>query len=78
MISKRLQPAVVGVNERLHLEIDVTGTPSPEISWTKNGQPVSASDHITLKSEGTRHILIIQQGMFFFDFMFVLFIGRKT
>ncbi|KAK8746901.1 hypothetical protein OTU49_016887 [Cherax quadricarinatus] len=60
VISKRLQPAVVGVNERLHLEIDVTGTPSPDVSWTKDGQPIRASDHIALKSEGTRHLLVIQ------------------
>ncbi|XP_042205940.1 titin-like isoform X2 [Homarus americanus] len=61
VISKRLQPAVVGVNERLHLEIDVTGTPLPQVTWSKDGQPLSANDHITLRSEGTRHLLIIQQ-----------------
>ncbi|KAK4306760.1 hypothetical protein Pmani_021420 [Petrolisthes manimaculis] len=61
VISKRLQPAIVGVNERLHLEIDVTGTPTPTVKWTKDGQPLTASDHITLKSEGTRQILVISQ-----------------
>lgn len=64
MISKRLQPAVVGVNERLHMEIDVTGTPTPSVQWTKNGHPLMADDHITLKSEGTRQILVISQGIF--------------
>lgn len=61
VISKRLQPRVLGVNERLHLEIDVTGTPSPTITWSKDGQPLTPSDRVALKSEGTRHILIIQQ-----------------
>ncbi|XP_063883939.1 titin-like isoform X4 [Scylla paramamosain] len=61
VISKRLQPRVLGVNERLHLEIDVTGTPSPTITWSKDGQPLTPSDRVALKSEGTRHILVIQQ-----------------
>lgn len=63
MISKRLQPVVVGVNERLHMEIDVTGTPLPEVSWTKDGQALTASDRLTQRSEGTRHLLIIQEGI---------------
>ncbi|MPC14700.1 Myopalladin [Portunus trituberculatus] len=61
VISKRLQPRVIGINERLHLEIDVTGTPSPTITWSKDGQPLTSDDHVALKSEGTRHILVIQQ-----------------
>ncbi|XP_042876868.1 titin-like isoform X4 [Penaeus japonicus] len=61
VISKRLQPVVVGVNERLHMEIDVTGTPLPEVSWTKDGQPLTPGDHLTQRSEGTRHLLIIQE-----------------
>ncbi|XP_069984239.1 titin isoform X5 [Penaeus vannamei] len=61
VISKRLQPVVVGVNERLHMEIDVTGTPLPEVSWTKDGQALTASDRLTQRSEGTRHLLIIQE-----------------
>ncbi|XP_037781353.1 LOW QUALITY PROTEIN: titin-like [Penaeus monodon] len=61
VISKRLQPVVVGVNERLHMEIDVTGTPLPEVSWMKDGQPLTPSDHLTQRSEGTRHLLIIQE-----------------
>ena len=63
VISKRLQPRVLGVNERLHLEIDVTGTPSPTITWSKDGHILKPSDHVALKSEGTRHLLIIQQGL---------------
>ncbi|XP_066957162.1 uncharacterized protein [Macrobrachium rosenbergii] len=61
VISKRLQPAVVSVGERLHLEIDVTGTPSPDVAWTRDGMPISPSEHFAIRSEGTRHILVIQQ-----------------
>ncbi|KAG0730308.1 Titin [Chionoecetes opilio] len=61
VISRRLQPKVLGVNERLHLEIDVTGLPSPTITWSKDGQTLKPSDHVALRSEGTRHLLVIQQ-----------------
>ncbi|KAK7027933.1 hypothetical protein SK128_020283 [Halocaridina rubra] len=61
VISKRLHPAVVSVGERLHMEIDVTGTPPPEVLWMKDGIPLSPSEHINMRSEGTRHLLVIQQ-----------------
>ncbi|XP_068215232.1 uncharacterized protein [Palaemon carinicauda] len=63
VISKRLQPAVVSVGERLHLEIDVTGTPSPNVTWTRDGMPITPSEHFAIRSEGTRHILVIQQAV---------------
>ena len=66
MISKRLQPAVVSVGDRLFLEIDVTGTPAPEVTWTKDGGLISPSEHFNIRVEGTRHILVIPQGNFCF------------
>ena len=63
VFSKRLQPSVLGVGERLHLEIDISGTPVPEISWTKNSQPLTNSDNVVIKEEGTRHWLVISEGM---------------
>ncbi|KAF2360882.1 Immunoglobulin I-set [Trinorchestia longiramus] len=62
VFCKRLQPAVLGVGERLALEVDVTGTPEPEVSWSRNGEALQPSDHVTIRQEGTRHSLIIQKG----------------
>merc|ERR1712106_100017 len=60
VIGKRLQPLTAGVGERLHLEVDVTGTPPPTLTWTKDGQPIIPDDRVQVKHEGTRHYLVIQ------------------
>lgn len=62
VFGKRLQPMVLGVGERLHLEVDVTGTPPPDICWTKDGAELISSDTVNVNTEGTRQWLVIQQG----------------
>jgi len=62
VFGKRLQPLVLGLGERLHLEVDVTGTPVPEITWTKDGAPLHNTDRISVNDEGTRKWLTISQG----------------
>ncbi|CAL4122342.1 unnamed protein product [Meganyctiphanes norvegica] len=60
VIGKRLQPLAVGVGERIHLEVDVTGTPTPSVEWRKDGMHIRPDDRVQIKHEGSRHYLVIQ------------------
>ena len=54
---------VVGESERLHLEIDVTGTPHPDITWAKDNQEILPREGVEINDDGTRHFLIIHRGI---------------
>lgn len=50
--------------DKVNLEVEVTGTPEPTVSWYKDGIPVSESlkEHYKIKSMGPSHSLIIDKG----------------
>lgn len=45
------------------MEVEVTGTPSPEVSWCRDDRPLCPSsgddNRISIKAEGTRHSVVI-------------------
>ncbi|KAL2089466.1 hypothetical protein ACEWY4_014154 [Coilia grayii] len=47
----------VAINNLLELECDVTGTPTPVITWLKDGQPVRQGDRVRVSSGGRRLII---------------------
>ena len=55
---------VVGEGERLHLEVDVTGTPHPEVTWTRDNTHILPQEGVEINEDGTRHYLVIHRGMF--------------
>ncbi|XP_063057327.1 hemicentin-1 isoform X2 [Engraulis encrasicolus] len=47
----------VAINNLLELECDVSGTPTPVITWLKDGQPVRQGDRVRISSGGRRLII---------------------
>lgn len=62
-----MQAGTAVLGERVSMEIEVTGTPSPSISWKKDEQPVTdSSTDFRLISQGNCHKLVIDRGVYFF------------
>lgn len=43
------------------MEVEVTGTPAPEVSWIRDDRPLSCSQdkRLSVKADGTRHSIVI-------------------
>jgi len=64
VIARRLQAQVLKVGERARLEVEVAGTPSPTVTWHKDGAQIESDSlpGVTLKQVGDFHYLIIEPG----------------
>lgn len=66
MFGRRLQAQVIKKNERIIMEVEVTGTPEPTITWLKDGVPVKdALPGVKVTTMGHSHTLIIDKGTLF-------------
>lgn len=65
VFGRRLQAQVVRIGERARLEVEVAGTPEPDIKWHKDGMPISDSPGVRVVAQGCCHTLIIEKGMSF-------------
>ncbi|KAK9500897.1 hypothetical protein O3M35_002066 [Rhynocoris fuscipes] len=62
VMGRRLQARTAIVGERVALEIEVTGIPTPTITWYKDGQQIKHSTvSYRLESQGNCHSLIIDK-----------------
>ncbi|XP_046998678.1 muscle M-line assembly protein unc-89 isoform X3 [Schistocerca americana] len=61
VFGRRLQAQVVKVGDRVVMEVEVTGTPEPVITWMKDGEIIKSGDQYRLKSQGNCHSLIIEK-----------------
>lgn len=59
---KPLQAQVVKVGSCVEMEIKVTGNPTPEISWFKNGQPIKRISGYQIVKDNDISTLTIPQG----------------
>lgn len=61
VFGRRLQAQTVRAGSRVTMEVEVTGTPVPEVSWLRDDRPLVCADdnRLSLKVEGTRHCIVI-------------------
>jgi titin len=64
VFGRRLQAQVVKNGDRVVMEVEVTGTPDPVVTWYKDGVPISEAlgDKARIKSMGNCYTVIIEKG----------------
>lgn len=64
VFGRRLQAQVIKKGDRVCMEVEVTGTPEPAITWFKDGAPVEETlkGNYKVKSMGQCHTLVIEKG----------------
>lgn len=65
VFGRRLQAQVVKKGDRVIMEVEVSGTPEPTVTWHKDGKPIqeAMASPFRLKTQGLCHQLIIDKGM---------------
>lgn len=66
MFGHRLQAKVAKSGERVVMDIEVSGTPSPVVTWFKDDKPLTDANVSTHKvtSSDNSHTLTIEKGKF--------------
>jgi len=60
ILTKKLTDQEVMINNEIRFVVDITGSPAPKISWTKDDNPIQPdTDHI-IESDNTTYTLIIK------------------
>jgi hypothetical protein len=60
IITKKLTDQEVMINNEIRFVVDVTGSPTPNISWTKDDAPIKPDTNHIIESDNTTHTLIIK------------------
>lgn len=66
VFGHRLQAKVAKIGERIWMDIEVSGTPKPVVTFYKDDMPIdeaNISKHI-ITSNGNSYTLIIEKGLF--------------
>lgn len=61
VLGKRLQSQTLPKGERARMEVEVTGTPDPTVTWYKDDEPIKSCDLFRIITQGNSHILIIER-----------------
>ncbi|XP_075678853.1 obscurin isoform X3 [Dermatophagoides pteronyssinus] len=59
-ISKPIKDSAIVIDDNVRFETVISGTPKPEIIWTKDSVALKPSDRILIKSDGDTHTLIMK------------------
>lgn len=63
VFGRRLQAQVIKKGDRVNMEVEVTGTPEPTVTWYKNNIPVSQlGKDYKIKHIGNSYTLVIEKG----------------
>lgn len=64
VFGRRLQAQVLKKGDRVLMEVEITGTPEPSVTWYKDGQPLAEvlKEGIKLRTQGNCHSLLIERG----------------
>lgn len=68
MFGRRLQAQVVKKGERVIMEVEITGTPEPTVTWYKDNRPIDEvmTTGYKIKQLGIGHQLVLDSGLFFY------------
>ena len=68
VFGRRLQAQVVKKGDRVIMDVEITGTPEPQVSWFKEDQPVNQvmASEFKLSQLGNCYKLTIESGLNFF------------
>lgn len=58
--SKHIQDAVVVVDDSVRFEAQVSASPEAEVTWSRDGAPLKASDGVIISRDGPTHVLILK------------------
>lgn len=65
VFGRRLQAQVVKRGERVNMEVEITGTPEPTVTWFKDDVPIKERpSELRIKQQGNCYMLIIDKGNF--------------
>lgn len=64
VFGRRLQAQVVRKGQRVNMDVEITGTPEPEVTWLKDNRPLNEimTSQYKLKKQGICHTLVIEGG----------------
>ena len=60
VITKKLSDQEVLIDNELRFVVEINGSPSPKITWTKDDTPVKPDANHIIENNGTTHTLIIK------------------
>lgn len=61
MFGHRLQAQVAKRGERVLMDVEVSGTPDPTVTWYKNNQLLDSTEY-KVKKSGNNYTLVIEKG----------------
>lgn len=66
VFGRRLQAQVIKKGERVNMEVEVTGTPEPTVTWYKDNIPIAQAlqSGYKVKTVGNSHTLVIEKGAY--------------
>ncbi|XP_017775027.1 PREDICTED: titin [Nicrophorus vespilloides] len=66
VFGRRLQAQVIKKGDRVNMEVEVTGTPEPQVTWFKDGLPLAEviKDGYKIKTQGNCHTLVLEKADF--------------
>lgn len=72
VFGRRLQAQVIKKGDRLCMEVEITGTPEPTVTWYKDSMPVSEvlKDGYKIRTQGNCHTMVIEKGICKFIVLF--------
>ena len=58
--EKLKEPQVLKASSFLSIIVNIHGIPTPKVSWTLNGKPVTSSSHVKIEQKHNSSVLTIQ------------------
>lgn len=63
VIVDKSRSVEVNAGEKVEFFVKVTGAPTPTVTWTRKGMPVTSNDFYQLRTENDKHYLLIKKAV---------------